>query len=80
MSNKFAFGGKSIYNQGGGRRLETTIFYYGKVVSNIDELGANRIKVRISGVDDVLSNNDLSFSFPMVQKYVHIGNEKLKSL
>jgi len=72
MSNKFAFGGKSIYNQGGGRRLETTIFYYGKVVSNIDELGANRIKVRISGVDDVLSNNDLSFSFPMVQKYVHI--------
>jgi len=72
MSNKFSFGGSSIYNQGGGRRLETTIFYYGKVVSNIDELGANRIKVRISGVDDILTNNDLSFSFPMIQKYVHI--------
>lgn len=72
MSNKYAFGGSSIYNQGGGRRLETTIFYYGKVVSNNDELGANRIKVRISGIDDTLTNNDISFSFPMIQKYIHV--------
>ena len=45
--SKYAFNGGSIYNQGSRGRLETTIFYYGKVTSNFDELGANRIKVRI---------------------------------
>tara|TARA_R110000851_G_scaffold848_3_gene2874 strand:- start:3362 stop:4303 length:942 start_codon:yes stop_codon:yes gene_type:complete len=70
--SKFAFGGTSIYNQGSRGRLETTIFYYGKVTSNIDELGANRIKVRIIGVDDALSGSQLGFAFPMLQKFIHI--------
>ena len=70
--SKYFFGGGSIYNQGGSKRLETTIFYYGVVVSNSDELGANRIKVRITGIDDAISKSDLAYSFPMVQKFVHI--------
>jgi hypothetical protein len=70
--SKFAFGGGSIYNQGSKKRLETTIFYYGKVTSNDDELGANRIKVRIIGVDDSLFEDDLSYAFPMLQKFLHI--------
>jgi hypothetical protein len=70
--SKYAFGGKSIYNQGSKKRLETTIFYYGKVTSIFDELGANRIKVRITGVDDTISNADLNYAFPMLQKFFHI--------
>jgi len=72
MSNKHAFPGSSIYNQNGGKRLETTIFYYGTVVSNIDSIGANRIKVRVIGVDDHVTTGDLSFAFPMVQKFLHV--------
>ena len=70
--SKYAFPGNSIYNRGAGRRLETTIFYYGKVVSNQDTLGANRIQVRIIGVDDAVSLNNLPFAFPMVQKQLHV--------
>lgn len=70
--NKFAFPGSSKYNKGSGKRLETTIFYYGVVVSNIDELSANRVKVRIVGVDDHISDVDLDYAFPMLQKFVHI--------
>lgn len=69
--NKFAFGLNNS-NQSYTERLGTTIFYYGKVTSNIDELGANRIKVRITGVDDALVNSQLTFAFPMLQKFVHI--------
>jgi len=72
MSGKYAFGGGSIYNQGSRGRLETTIFYYGKVTSNFDELGANRIKVRIIGVDDALTGSEISYAFPMLQKFIHI--------
>lgn len=72
MSNKYAFGGTSIYNKGAGRRLETTTFYYAKVVSNQDELGANRIKVRIIGIDDAVSIANLPYAFPMVQKQLHV--------
>ena len=72
MANKYAFGGGSIYNRGSGKSLETTIFYYGIVVSNIDELGANRIRVRINGIDDHVNDSKLSYAFPMVQKFFHI--------
>jgi hypothetical protein len=70
--SKFSFGGSSIYNQGAGKRLETTIFYYGTVVSNNDELGANRIIVRIIGIDDTTALNELPYAFPMVQKFFHV--------
>jgi len=72
MSNKYAFLGGSIYNKSGGKRLETTIFYYGKVVANTDELGANRVKVRIAGIDDTITTPDLGYAFPLVQKFVHV--------
>ena len=70
--SKYAYGGGSIYNKGSGKRLETTIYYYGRVTSNYDELGANRIKVRISGVDDSIIDANLSYSFPMLQKFFHV--------
>lgn len=70
--SKFAFGGTSIYNRGSGKKLDTTIFYYGKVVSNQDELGANRIKARIVGIDDHVNSNNISYAFPMVQKFLHV--------
>ncbi len=70
--SKFAFGGTSIYNRGSGKKLETTVFYYGKIVSNQDDLGANRVKARIAGIDDHLSVSDISFAFPMVQKFLHV--------
>ena len=70
--SKYAFPGGSIYNKGSGRRLETTIFYYGKVLSNEDELGASRIRARISGVDDSLEFENVPYAFPMVQKALHV--------
>jgi|TARA_R110000796_G_scaffold59710_4_gene137857 hypothetical protein len=70
--SKHSFAGTSIYNKGAGRRLETTVFYYAKVVSNQDELGASRIKARIVGVDDAIALNALPFAFPMLQKQLHV--------
>jgi len=70
--SKFAFPGNSIYNKDGDKRLDTTIFYYGEVVSNYDEIGASRIKARIIGVDDHIFSDDLSYAFPMVQKFLHV--------
>lgn len=70
--SKYISNGGSMYNKGSVDRLNGTIFYYGKVVSNNDELGANRIKVRVKGVDDGVSSDNLPFSFPLIQKFVHI--------
>tara|TARA_R110000796_G_scaffold58413_4_gene134876 strand:+ start:27366 stop:28307 length:942 start_codon:yes stop_codon:yes gene_type:complete len=70
--SKYAYGGGSIYNKGSGKRLETTIYYYGRVTSNFDELGANRIKVRVVGVDDSIIDSDLNYAFPMLQKFFHV--------
>lgn len=70
--SKYAYGGTSIYNKGSGKILETTIFYYGRVISNFDEVGANRIKVRISGIDDSIKDVELSYAFPMLQKFFHV--------
>jgi len=70
--SKYAYGGGSIYNKGSGKLLETTVFYYGRVISNYDEVGANRIKVRITGVDDTIVDSDLSYAFPMLQKFFHV--------
>ena len=70
--SKFAFGGNSIFNKSGNSRLGTTIFFYGTVVSTNDEFGASRIKVRIVGEDNELSDKNLPFSFPMIQKFMHV--------
>jgi hypothetical protein len=71
MSNKYGFIGNSIYNQGGRNTLKTTVFYYGTVISNIDELGANRVIAKIVGID-VTSDADIPYAFPMIQKYMHV--------
>jgi hypothetical protein len=70
--SKYAFAGGSQYNKSSSKRLDTTIFYYGTVISNFDELGADRIKVRIIGIDDSVSDSELSSAFPMIQKFFHI--------
>lgn len=45
-------------------------FYIGVVVSNTDEFDANRIKVRILGVDKDQENEDLPFCFPLMVKFI----------
>lgn len=70
--SKYAFAGTSANNRGVKERLNTTIFYYGKVVSLQDDLGASRIKVRVAGIDDGLTLEELPYSFPMVQKFLHV--------
>ncbi len=45
-------------------------FYIGVVVSNEDEFDANRIKVRILGLDKDQSNNDLPYCFPLMVKFI----------
>ena len=69
--SKFSFPGSSIYNRSSNRNLETRIFYYGLVVSNKDNIDANRIIVRIDGVDDHILDSNLPYAFPMVQKFLH---------
>lgn len=70
--SKYSFPGTSIYNKDGNKRLDTTIFYYGEVISNIDKIGASRIQVRIIGIDDHITTSELSYAFPMVQKFLHV--------
>lgn len=71
MSNKFAFGGRSMFNQGKTAGRHT--FYFGKVENNKDEFDTGVIKVRIKNVDDkIVEPDDLPNCFPLLQKFIHI--------
>lgn len=49
------------------------IFYMGVVENNLDPSDCGRIQVRVKGVDDHIPRTaDLPYSFPLVQKFVHI--------
>lgn len=48
------------------------LLYYGKVVSNIDDKEAKRIKVRIDGLDDALTDDKLPYSFPILPKNISV--------
>lgn len=49
------------------------VLYLGVVVSSTDSSDANRIKVRIKGVDDHIANtSELAYAFPLIQKFVHV--------
>lgn len=49
------------------------ILFMGVVESSTDSSDANRIKVRIKGVDDHIgSASELAYAFPLLQKFVHV--------
>jgi len=46
--------------------------FYGKVISIDDELDMLRIKVRIFGIDDKISDDELPLCQPFLPKFIHI--------
>lgn len=46
--------------------------YYGEVISTDDLTDGGRIRVRIPGLDDEISNENLEWCFPMLQKFFHV--------
>jgi hypothetical protein len=70
MSNKFAFGQRSMYNQ---KDNHNNTFYFGKVDSTIDEFDGGTIRARIKGLDDHIVNaTELPSAFPLLQKFFHV--------
>lgn len=71
MSNKYNFGGRSIFNQprtaGSGK-----IFHYAIVESVDDPSEGNRIIARIKGIDDAKRTSNIPYSFPLLQKFFHV--------
>jgi len=72
MSNKFISGSKSIFNGNSNDNVLKSNFFTGVVLTNTDKSDAGRVKVRILGLDEGISDSDLPFCFPMLQKFFHI--------
>lgn len=66
MSNKHNYGTSNIFN--GETKFDSISI--GKVVSINDEYDGNRIKVRIKGIDDKISETDLPYAFPLLPKFI----------
>jgi hypothetical protein len=67
--------GKFATNAGNYYRNDKTdkVLHLGVVESNSDDADANRIKVRIKGVDDHIgTTSNLPHAFPLVQKFIHV--------
>lgn len=60
------------YKKEGSTTNITRTIYYGEVISIVDKTEGNRIKVRIPSLDNNISNDDLSWSYPLMPKYFHI--------
>lgn len=70
MSNKFAFGQRSIHNQ---KENHNNMFYFGKVDSTVDEYDGGTIRARIKGLDDhIINSTELPSAFPLLQKFFHV--------
>ncbi|MFW6246943.1 MAG: hypothetical protein ACOC22_02075 [bacterium] len=54
-----------------GVKINRTIFY-GEVISIDDENDGGRIKVRIPGLDNKISNEDLVWAYPMQTRFFHV--------
>lgn len=68
-SNKYNFN-VANYNKGGKADRN---FHVGVVESNLDPNDAGRIKVRIKGIDDhITETQQLSYAFPLLQKFIHV--------
>lgn len=46
--------------------------FFGEVISISDQTDGGRIKVRISGLDNQISNDKLSWSYPLLPKFFHV--------
>ena len=70
MSNKFAFGQRSMHNQ---KDNHNNTFYFAKVDSTIDESDGGTIRARIKGLDDhIINATELPSAFPLLQKFFHV--------
>ena len=59
------------FSTSSGFEISRTI-YYGEVISIDDEIDGGRIKVRIPNLDNRISNEDLSWSYPLLPKFFHL--------
>ena len=64
--------GSNVYRQTGSDDISTRFVYYGEVVSVDDETDGGRIKVRVDGLDNKTSNDNLPWSYPELTKFFHI--------
>lgn len=48
------------------------IVYWGEVISTYDEYEGGRIKVRIPELDNMVQDNELPYSYPLLPKFFHI--------
>lgn len=46
--------------------------YWGEVISIDDETDGGRIKVRIEGLDNKFENENLTYCYPLIPKFIHI--------
>ena len=69
MSNKYNF---NVANYNKGDKADRN-FYLGVVESTTDSHDTGRIKVRIKGIDDhITDTKSLSYAFPLLQKFLHV--------
>lgn len=66
--NKYSFKGNSINDKNRG----ISIISIGQVVSITDDTDGGRIKVRIKGIDEQLSNANLPYALPMIPKFFNV--------
>lgn len=64
--------GSNVYKQTGSDDTSVRVVYYGDVVSIDDETDGGRIKVRINGLDNNTSDQNLPWSYPELSKFFHI--------
>ena len=62
----------STYQRDNGTVELTRTIYYGEVVSIDDPTDGGRIKVRIQGLDNRSSNDDLPWAYPNLPKFFHV--------
>jgi len=73
--------GKLIHNYNKSVRNEEIItinksIYWGEVISIDDNIDGGGIRVRISGLDNNLLNEELPFAYPLVPKFLHVFPKK----
>jgi hypothetical protein len=68
IANKHNYGGSNPFD--GSTKFDN--IPTGKVVSITDEYDGNRIKVRIKGIDDKISDTDLPYAFPLLPKFINL--------
>jgi hypothetical protein len=70
FNGKYSREGKNSYQGNGNNNI--TFISRGKVISVDDPNDAGRIKVRVMGVDNSLTDDDTFWAFPMLPKHINI--------